>query len=134
LLFFFFLYRLKQRAADFNIVLDDVSITHLAFGKEYTSAVEAKQVAQQEAERAKFVVEKAIQDKRQIIIKAEGEAKSAKLLGDAMKDNPAFLQLRKIEASRDIADIMANASNKIYLSADSLLLNLEDDNNKGGKI
>lgn len=50
--------RLISRAADFNILLDDVSITHLNFGKEYTAAIEAKQVAQQEAERAKFLVEK----------------------------------------------------------------------------
>jgi prohibitin 1 len=49
---------LVKRAGDFNILLEDVSLTHLAFGKEFTSAVEAKQVAQQEAERAKFVVEK----------------------------------------------------------------------------
>ena len=52
---------LIQRAANFNMILDDVSITALTFGKEYTAAIEAKQVAQQEAERAKFVVEKAIQ-------------------------------------------------------------------------
>lgn len=32
--------------------------THLTFGKEFTEAVELKQVAQQEAERARFVVEK----------------------------------------------------------------------------
>jgi len=30
----------------------------LTFGKEFTEAVEMKQVAQQEAERARFVVEK----------------------------------------------------------------------------
>lgn len=32
--------------------------THLTFGKEFTEAVEMKQVAQQEAERARFIVEK----------------------------------------------------------------------------
>ena len=42
---------LIERARDFHIVVDDVSITHLTFGKEYTAAVEAKQVAQQDAER-----------------------------------------------------------------------------------
>jgi prohibitin 2 len=47
---------LTQRAHYFNIVLDDVSITQLTFSREYTSAVEAKQVAQQDAERAKFIV------------------------------------------------------------------------------
>jgi prohibitin 2 len=36
--------QLTARAKDFNIMLDDVSITHLAFSKEYTAAVEAKQV------------------------------------------------------------------------------------------
>jgi prohibitin 2 len=35
---------LTKRAADFHILLDDVSITHLAFSKDYTAAVEAKQV------------------------------------------------------------------------------------------
>lgn len=32
--------------------------THLTFGSEFTQAVEMKQVAQQDAERARFVVEK----------------------------------------------------------------------------
>ena len=47
---------LTQRAYFFNIVLDDVSITNLTFSKEYTHAVERKQVAQQDAERARFIV------------------------------------------------------------------------------
>ena len=36
--------QLLERAKDFNIILDDVSITDLSFGREYTAAVEAKQV------------------------------------------------------------------------------------------
>mmetsp|Transcript_53326 Transcript_53326/g.169518 ORF Transcript_53326/g.169518 Transcript_53326/m.169518 type:complete len:215 (+) Transcript_53326:154-798(+) len=48
--------QLTERAAAFNISLDDVSITQLSFGREYTGAVEAKQVAQQDAERAKYVL------------------------------------------------------------------------------
>lgn len=35
---------LTERAKDFNIILDDVSITELSFSKEYAAAVEAKQV------------------------------------------------------------------------------------------
>ena len=37
---------LTQRALRFNIVLDDVSITHVAFSPEFTHAVEAKQVCE----------------------------------------------------------------------------------------
>ena len=57
------------------------------FGKEYTSAVEAKQIAQQMAERARFKVEQAQQEKKGTIILAEGEAESAKLIGEAVRDN-----------------------------------------------
>lgn len=113
---------LVKRSGDFNILLEDVSITHLAFSKEYTAAVEAKQVAQQDAERSKYVVEKALQEKKTIVIRAEGEAESATLIGNAVKGNPAFLQLRKIEASREIANTISNSANKIYLPSDSLLV------------
>lgn len=114
---------LEKRLTDFFILLDDVSITHLAFGAEYTSAVEAKQVAQQEAERAKYIVEKAVQEKQSIIIKARGEAESAVLIGSAIKNNPSFVKLRKIEAARDIANTISTSQNKIYVNADTLLLN-----------
>jgi prohibitin 2 len=119
--------RLVERARDFNILLDDVSITHLNFGKEYTAAIEAKQVAQQEAERAKFLVEKALQDKRSIIVKAEGEAQSAKMISDAIMANPSFIKLRKLEAARDIATIVARSHNRVYLNSDALLFNQAPD-------
>lgn len=116
--------QLEQRSLDFNILLDDVSITHLSFGKEYTAAVEAKQVAQQEAERARFIVEKARQDKKAAIVRAKGEAESASLIGDAMRSNPSFIQLRRIEAAREIAMTVQKSSNRVYLDADTLQLNL----------
>ncbi|KAL9250852.1 Prohibitin-2, mitochondrial-like protein [Drosera capensis] len=103
---------LTERAANFNMALDDVSITSLTFGREFTAAIEAKQVAAQEAERAKFVVEKAEQDKKSAIIRAQGEAKSAQLIGQAIANNPAFITLRRIEASREIAHTIANSGNK----------------------
>lgn len=81
---------LTERASNFNIALDDVPITSLSFGKESTHAIEAKQVAAQEAEHAKFIVEKAEQDKRSAIIRAQGEAKSAELIGQAIANNPCF--------------------------------------------
>lgn len=204
--------QLEKRAKEFRIVLDDVSITHLTFSREYTNAVEAKQVgecgsggrgegglrgasgkwaegerggvgetihrgreavvmegkvkalslflhsylgfmlafpwplrtranrflrsttAQQEAERAKYVVMKANQEKEAIIIKAEGEAQSAALVGKAIRENPAFIKLRKIDAARDIANVVSSSGQKVYLSADSLLLNMySGDEEKSGK-
>merc|ERR1711997_738716 len=94
---------LTRRAHGFNIVLEDVAITHLAFSPEYARAVEAKQVAQQEAERAKYIVIGAQQEKKTIITKAKGEAESATLIGTAVKKNPGFMKLRRIDAAKDIA-------------------------------
>ncbi|KAI9335608.1 prohibitin-2 [Zopfochytrium polystomum] len=116
--------QLVKRADAFNLVLDDVSLTHVAFSPEFTSAVEAKQIAQQEAQRAHFIVERALQEKQSIIIKAEGEAKSAELIGEAIKNKPGFLELRKIEAATQIAETVAASSNRVFVDADSLLLNL----------
>jgi len=118
---------LNRRAHGFNILLEDVAITHLAFSPEYARAVEAKQVAQQDAERAKYIVIGAQQEKKTIITKAKGEAESAELIGNAVKRNPGFIKLRRIDAAKDIADIVSKSGNKIYLNADSLLLNLLGD-------
>lgn len=117
---------LVERAKDFNIILDDVSITELSFGKEYTAAVESKQVAQQEAQRAAFVVERAKQEKQQKIVQAEGEAEAAKMLGQAIGMNPGFLKLRKIRAAQTIAKTMANSQNRVFLSGSNLMMNIGD--------
>ncbi|KAJ3276532.1 Prohibitin-2, subunit of the prohibitin complex (Phb1p-Phb2p) [Terramyces sp. JEL0728] len=116
--------QLMLRAGKFNLVLDDVSITHVAFSPEFTHAVEAKQIAQQEAQRGFFIVDRAKQEKQSIIVKAEGEAKSAILIGNAVSNNPGFLELRKLEAAREIASIVSQSNNKIYVDADTLLLNV----------
>ncbi|KAF3650938.1 Prohibitin-3, mitochondrial [Capsicum chinense] len=107
---------LVRRAKDFNIVLDDVAITHLSYGAEFSKAVEQKQVAQQEAERSKFVVMKAEQERRAAIIRAEGESESAKLISDATAAaGMGLIELRRIEASREVAGTLAKTPNVAYL-------------------
>jgi len=121
---------LTLRASRFMLVLDDVSITHVAFSPEFTHAVEAKQIAQQTALRAAFLVDQAIQEKQSIIVRAQGEAKSAELIGEAMRANNGFLQLRRLEAARDIAAMLSQSENKVMLDAQSLLLNVAQDTNE----
>jgi len=118
--------QLTDRARDFYIILDDVSLTELSFGKEYAAAVESKQIAQQEAQRAAYIVEKAKQEKQQKIVQAEGEAAAAEMLGDAVSKNPGYLKLRKIRASQAISSVIANSQNRAYLNSGSLLLNVNE--------
>lgn len=117
---------LVARASQFGVILDDISITHLTFGKEFTQAVELKQVAQQEAERAKFLVEKAEQQKNAAIISAEGDAAAATLLAKSFGDaGEGLVELRRIEAAEDIAYQLSRSRQVSYLPAgQSVLLNL----------
>ncbi|KAJ5386888.1 Prohibitin [Penicillium cosmopolitanum] len=125
---------LARRAARFNIALDDVSLTHLTFSPEFTAAVEAKQVAQQDAQRAAFLVDKARQEKQAFIVRAQGEARSAELIGDAIKKSKSYIELRKIENARQIAQIIQEngGKNKLYLDNEGLGLNVNSgsDENK----
>ncbi|RMD44039.1 hypothetical protein DV735_g1112, partial [Chaetothyriales sp. CBS 134920] len=117
---------LSRRAARFNILLDDVSLTHLAFSPEFTAAVEAKQVAQQEAQRAAFVVDRARQEKQATVVRAQGEARSAELIGEAIKKSRSYVDLRQIENARQIAALIneAGGKNKMYLDSEGLGLNV----------
>ncbi|KAK2153872.1 hypothetical protein LSH36_282g01069 [Paralvinella palmiformis] len=117
---------LMNRATQFGLMLDDISITHLTFGREFTEAVEMKQVAQQEAEKARFVVEKEEQRKRAAIIRAEGDSQAALLLAKVLSEaGEGLVELRKIEASEDIAYQMSQSPNVIYLpSGQQTLLSL----------
>ena len=68
---------LRHRAEGFGITLDDVSITDLQFTKEFMDAIESKQVAQQHAERAKYIVLKREEEMKAAVIEAEGQAEAA---------------------------------------------------------
>jgi len=109
---------LTKRAAQFGIILDDISITHLTFGREFTAAVELKQVAQQDAEKARFLVEKAEQVKKASIISAEGDTEAAELLASAFaKAGEGLVELRRIETAEEVATHMAGSRNVVYLPA-----------------
>ncbi len=95
---------------------------HLTFSDEFNAAAESKQSAQQDAERAKFLVEQALQDKKSTIIRAQGEAMSAELIGKNM--NPAYIELKRIEAARKIADTLSTSRNRAFIDSDTLMLNL----------
>jgi len=107
---------LMQRSQQFGLILDDISITHLTFGREFTAAVEQKQVAQQDAEKARFLVEKAEFHKTAAVIQAEGDTEAADLLAKAFASaGEGLVELRRIEAAEEIASSMAQSRNIVYL-------------------
>lgn len=114
------------RASQFNILMDDVSITHLVYGKEYSKAIEDKQVAEQEAEKQKFVVARSEQERQATVIRAEGEAEAAQMISDALKEHGSgLIEVRRIDAAKEIADRLAKSANVMYLpDGQQMLLNV----------
>merc|ERR1712154_485876 len=107
---------LTKRATQFGLILDDISITHCTFGREFTQAVELKQVAQQEAEKARFLVEKAEQLKKAAVIAAEGDTEAADLMAKAFgKAGEGLVELRRIETAESISADLATSRNVAYL-------------------
>lgn len=72
-------------------------------------------------------MERALQEKKSTVIRAQGVSKSAELVGEAINNNPAFVQLRRLDAAKEIATVISRSANKVYLNSDSLLLNLLHD-------
>mmetsp|Transcript_168 Transcript_168/g.477 ORF Transcript_168/g.477 Transcript_168/m.477 type:complete len:274 (+) Transcript_168:141-962(+) len=118
--------RLIKRAKYYNIILKDVSITSIEFSPEYTDAIEQKQVEQQLAEREKFQVERKRQEQLASVIRVEGETEAGRLISEAMKISPEFLELRRIEAARRIAKYLARSRSVVYVpNKGNLLLNVQ---------
>lgn len=77
-----------------------------------------KQVSQQDAEKARFLVEKAEQVKKATIISAEGDAQAAELLAKSFGDSgDGLVELRRIEAAEDIAYQLSRSRQVSYLPA-----------------
>lgn len=107
---------MTKRARNFHLTLDDVAITHLTFGREFMKAIEAKQVASQEAERQQWVVKKAEQERQAVVTRAEGEAEAATIITSAMESTgSAIIEVRRIDAAKEIAAKLANSRNIVYL-------------------
>lgn len=83
-------------------------------------------MAQQEAQRAAFIVDKARQEKQAMVVKAQGEARSAELIGDAIKKSKSYVELKKIENARLIAQQLqeSGSKNRLMLDSEGLGLNV----------
>ncbi|CAF1023928.1 unnamed protein product [Rotaria sordida] len=113
---------LTERAAQFGLLLDGISITHLSFRPEFTSAVELNRKSK--SIRIKFTE----QSRQANVIAAEGDAHTADLIGKALDeagDDKCLIELRRIEAAEGIANQLSKSRNSVYLPhGPQMLLNI----------
>lgn len=86
---------IKKRLAPYGVRVDDLNIVNFSFSVEFTKALEAKQVAAQEAEKAKFEVERNRNLAEAAIASANGSAEANRIVRESLTSD--LLQRQAIE-------------------------------------
>jgi regulator of protease activity HflC (stomatin/prohibitin superfamily) len=71
---------LTERLTPYHLAVDDISVVHVHFSERFGEAVEAKQIAEQEAKRAGFMAIKAAKQAEAKVNLARGEAEAQGLI------------------------------------------------------
>lgn len=94
---------LEKRLEKYGILILDTSVIDLNFSKDFARAVEEKQIAEQQAQRAVYIARQAEQEAQAEINRAKGKAEAQKLLAETLKAQGGQLVLQKeaIQAWRE---------------------------------
>lgn len=94
---------LSNRLVKYDVIVLDTSVIDLNFSTEFARAVEEKQVAEQQSQRAVYVAKQAEQEAQADINRARGRAEAQRLLAETLKAQGGELVLQKeaIQAWRE---------------------------------
>jgi prohibitin 1 len=86
---------IQKRLAGYGIHVDDVALVNVAFSSEFAKAIEAKQIAEQQAKQAEYEALKASKQAQAEINRAKGQAEAQRLMRQTL--TPELLQKQAIE-------------------------------------
>ncbi len=110
----------RKKIGDF-ITIQDLVIEDVALTKELETAIEAKMVQQQQAEKALFFKQQAETDAQTAIIRANGEAQAIQIQGAALEKVPKLIALKMVEKWNGVSPKVVGAG-----SGMSVLLPVEE--------
>lgn len=87
--------QIQERLSEYSLLINDISLVDIQFSPEFAKAIEAKQIAEQEAKRASFIALKAEQEAQADINRAKGQAEAQRLLRESI--TAQLLQKQAIE-------------------------------------
>lgn len=99
---------LKSRLTKYNIIVDDFNIVNFDFSDDFNNAIEQKQVAQQNFERAKIEATTAL-------TQANGQANAQKALKDSGSLTPEYLEFLALQKWNGILPLATNGNPFINL-------------------
>lgn len=86
---------LSDRLEKYGIIILDTSVVDLNFSKDFSKAVEEKQIAEQRAQRAVYVAQEAEQEAQAQINRARGQAEAQRLSAESLKAEGGDLVLKR---------------------------------------
>ena len=101
------------------IVVEDIVIQDITLTRELEHAIEAKMVQEQEAAKSKYLQQRAQIEADTAVIKAKGDAESIRIRGDALKQNPVFIDLQIVDKWDGLTPLVIGGK-------DSLVFPLQD--------
>ena len=107
---------IARRKVGTLLVIEDIVIQNIALTKELEHAIEAKMVQEQEASKSKYLQQRVQIEADTAVIRAKGEAESILIRGDALKQNPAFVELQIVDKWDGIAPIVIGGGDKVMLT------------------
>lgn len=110
---------LQARLASYNLLVDDVSLVHVHFSERFRDAVEAKQIAEQEAKQAEFVARKASRQAEAEINRAQGEAEAHRILKDTL--TPEILKHQAINRWDGRLPLVSGEGHSSVIDLDDLM-------------
>lgn len=99
---------LAARLKQYGIKMHDVSIINLRFSKEFTDAIERKQIAEQDAKQAEYVALKATQEAKAEVERAKGQNEAQRLLQSTT--SAAILQKAAIDKWNGVMPVYMSGS------------------------
>jgi prohibitin 2 len=96
------------------VVIEDIVIQNITLTKELEIAIEAKMVQEQDAAKAKYVQQRAQIEADTTVIQAKGEAESIRIRGQALKDDPAFVDLKIVDKWDGLTPLVIGGGGVVY--------------------
>lgn len=111
----------RSRLSPYQIAVDDVSLTTIHFSQQFRDAVEAKQIAVQEAKQAEFVAQKALRQAEIEINLARGTAEAHQILQSTL--TPSILKYEALQKWDGRLPMISGEGTNTVIELDDLIPN-----------
>ncbi len=100
--------RLRKLLEPDGFIVEEIVLRDVHFTPDFARAIEQKQIAQQEAERMKYVLEKEQMEAKRKQIEAEGKARAIEIVSQQLKKHPEYIRYLYVDKLSDQVQVIVS--------------------------